>query len=210
MAGNHAEGMTNTTTAAIPSSRPVSGPVLSVSPPVEGTGDGTMLAILVMAQFMALLDATIVNVAIPSIQKNMHASGAGLQFIVAGYTVAYAMLLITGARLGSLVGHKRLFIAGLITFTTASFLCGVAPTTGVLIASRVVQGIGAAAMVPQTLSIIQKRFTGASRTRAFSVYGAAISIDDDSVACDNSDLFLSNSVNAFKGLFVSSWICCFE
>jgi EmrB/QacA subfamily drug resistance transporter len=173
--------MTNTTTAAIPSSRPLSGTDLSgtdlsVAPPAEGIGDGTMLAILVMAQFMALLDATIVNVAIPSIQKNMHASGAGLQFIVAGYTVAYAMLLITGARLGSLVGHKRLFITGLITFTTASFLCGVAPTTGVLIASRVVQGIGAAAMVPQTLSIIQKRFTGASRARAFSVYGAAISI----------------------------------
>ena len=151
--------MTNTTTAAIPSSGPASGTSagsgLSVSPPAEGSGDGTMLAILVMAQFMALLDATIVNVAIPSIQKNMHASGAGLQFIVAGYTVAYAMLLITGARLGSLVGHKRLFITGLITFTTASLLCGIAPTTGVLIAARVVQGIGAAAMVPQTLSIFR-------------------------------------------------------
>ena len=135
-----------------------------------------MLAILVMGQFMALLDATIVNVAIPSIRAHLHASGAGLQLVVAGYTVAYAMLLITGARLGSLVGHKRLFITGLVTFTTASFLCGIAPTTGALIASRVLQGIGAAAMVPQTLSIIQKRFTGASRTRAFSVYGAALSI----------------------------------
>jgi EmrB/QacA subfamily drug resistance transporter len=150
--------------------------VTGTPPAVEGTGNGTVLAILVMAQFMALLDATIVNVAIPSIRANLHASGASLQLVIAGYTVAYAMLLITGARLGSLVGHKRLFITGLVTFTTASLLCGVAPTTGALIASRVVQGIGAAAMVPQTLSIIQKRFTGMSRTRAISVYGAALSV----------------------------------
>ena len=142
----------------------------------DGTGSGTTLAILVMAQFMALLDATIVNVAIPSIRANLHASGASLQLVIAGYTVAYAMLLITGARLGSLVGHKRLFITGLATFTTASLLCGVAPTTGALIAARVLQGIGAAAMVPQTLSIIQKQFTGMSRTRAISVYGAALSV----------------------------------
>ena len=135
-----------------------------------------MLAILVMAQFMALLDATIVNVAIPSIQTNMHASGAGLQFIVAGYTVAYAMLLITGARLGRCSGTSGSSSPDSSPSPTASLLCGIAPTTGVLIASRVVQGIGAAAMVPQTLSIIQTRFTGASRTRAFSVYGAAISI----------------------------------
>jgi len=152
--------------------------VSSASPDVApaDSGNGTMLAILVMAQFMALLDASIVNVAIPSIRANLHASGAGLQLVIAGYTVAYAMLLITGARLGSLVGHKRLFITGLLTFTAASLLCGVAPTTGVLIASRVVQGVGAAAMVPQTLSIIQKQFTGASRTRAISVYGAALSV----------------------------------
>src|SRR5665213_687638 len=143
---------------------------------VEGTGGGTTLAILVMAQFMVLLDATIVNVAIPSIRANLHASGASLQLVIAGYTVAYAMLLITGARLGSLVGHKRLFVTGLVTFTTASLLCGIAPTTGALIASRVLQGIGAAAMVPQTLSIIQKQFTGMSRTRAISVYGAALSV----------------------------------
>ena len=141
-----------------------------------GSGDGAMLAILVMAQFMALLDATIVNVAIPSIRADLGASGAGLQLIVAGYTVAYAMLLITGARLGTLVGHRRLFLTGLVVFTAASLACGLAPTTGALIAARVVQGVGAAAMVPQTLSIIQKRFTGASKIRAFSVYGAAVAV----------------------------------
>ena len=143
---------------------------------VEDRGDGAMLAILVMAQFMALLDATIVNVAIPSIRADLNASGAGLQLIVAGYTVAYAMLLITGARLGALLGSRRLFMTGLVTFTFASLLCGIAPTTSALVAARVLQGVGAAAMVPQTLSIIQTRFSGASRTRALSVYGAAIAI----------------------------------
>ena len=160
--------MTNSGTPAASSS--------GSSSSADDSGNGVVLAILVIGQFMALLDATIVNVAIPSIRTNLHASGAGLQLVIAGYTVAYAMLLITGARLGSLIGHRRLFITGLITFTSASLLCGVAPTTGALVASRVLQGIGAAAMVPQTLSIIQKRFTGASRTRAFSVYGAALSI----------------------------------
>jgi EmrB/QacA subfamily drug resistance transporter len=159
--------MTTTTTAVTRVSEPA---------PVDDRGNGAMLAILVMAQFMALLDATIVNVAIPSIRSSLHASGAGLQLVVAGYTVAYAMLLITGARLGSLVGHRRVFMAGLVTFTTASLLCGVAPTTATLVVARVIQGVGAAAMVPQTLSIIQKQFTGASRTRAIAIYGAAIAI----------------------------------
>ena len=138
--------------------------------------DGVMLAILVLGQFMALLDATIVNVAIPSIRADLHASGAGLQLVIAGYTVAYAMLLITGARLGTLIGHRRMFVAGLATFTLASLACGLAPSTVTLVIARVVQGVGAAAMVPQTLSIIQKRFTGADRTRAISVYGAALAV----------------------------------
>src|ERR671923_1405241 len=89
-----------------------------------------MLAVLITGQFMALLDVTIVNVAIPTISQRLHASGAALQLIVAGYTVAYAMLLITGARLGDLWGHRNLFLAGLATFTAASLLCGLEPGTG--------------------------------------------------------------------------------
>ena len=119
-----------------------------------------MLAVLITGQFMALLDVTIVNVAIPTIQAKLHASGAALQLVVAGYTVAYAMLLITGARLGDLWGHRRLFLAGLGTFTVASLACGLAPTTGALVAARLVQGAGAALMVPQILSVIQHRFVG--------------------------------------------------
>jgi MFS family permease len=107
-----------------------------------------MLAVLVTGQFMALLDVTIVNVAIPTIRTKLHASGAALQLIVAGYTVTYAMLLITGARLGDLRGPRRLFLAGLGIFTLAWLACGLAPTTGALIAARFVQGAGAALMVP--------------------------------------------------------------
>jgi MFS family permease len=133
-----------------------------------------MLAVLITGQFMALLDVTIVNVAIPTIHARLHASGAALQLIVAGYTVAYAMLLITGARLGDLRGHRNLFLAGLGTFTVASLACGLAPGTGALIAARFVQGAGAALMVPQILSVIQRQFSGAARARALGVYAATL------------------------------------
>jgi MFS family permease len=133
-----------------------------------------MLAVLITGQFMALLDVTIVNVAIPTIQAKLHASGAALQLIVAGYTVTYAMLLITGARLGDLRGHRRLFLAGLGTFTLASLACGLAPTTGALVTARFVQGVGAALMVPQILSVIQRQFAGAARARALGVYAATL------------------------------------
>jgi MFS family permease len=133
-----------------------------------------MLAVLITGQFMALLDVTIVNVAIPTIKARLHASGAALQLVVAGYTVTYAMLLITGARLGDLRGHRRLFLAGLGTFTLASLACGLAPTTAALVAARLVQGAGAALMVPQILSVIQRQFSGADRARALGVYAATL------------------------------------
>jgi len=133
-----------------------------------------MLATLVTGLFMALLDVTIVNVAIPTIGRDLRTSGAGLQLVVSGYIVTYAMLLITGARLGDLRGHRNLYLAGLGTFTLASLCCGLAPTTGALIGARLVQGAGAALMVPQILSVIQQRFTGAARARALSVYAAAL------------------------------------
>ena len=99
-----------------------------------------MLAVLLAGQFMALLDVTIVNVAMPTIGRTLHASGTELQLIVSGYTVSYAMLLITGARLGDLRGRRNLFVAGVAVFTLASAVCGFAPNAGVLIAARFVQG----------------------------------------------------------------------
>lgn len=133
-----------------------------------------MLTVLLAGQFMALLDVTIVNVAMPTIGRDLHASGAELQLVVSGYTVSYAMLLITGARLGDLFGRRRMFLAGVAAFTGASLACGVAPVMALLIAARFVQGAGAALMMPQIMSVIQARFTGAARARALSAYTAVL------------------------------------
>jgi MFS family permease len=135
---------------------------------------GVLLAIVLVAQFMALLDASIVNVGIPAIQASLHASGASLQLVVAGYTVAYAVLLVTGARLGDILGHRRMFLAGLVIFTLSSLGCGLAPAASSLIALRFVQGVGAAAMIPQVLSLIQRTYQGAARIRAMSIYSAVL------------------------------------
>jgi MFS family permease len=136
--------------------------------------DWLMLTVLVTGLFMALLDVTIVNVAMPTIGRSLHASGSGLQLVVAGYIVTYAMLLITGARLGDLRGHRNVYLAGVLTFTLASLACGLAPSTGALVGARFVQGAGAALMVPQILSVIQHRFPGPARARALSIYAAAL------------------------------------
>jgi MFS family permease len=138
-------------------------------------GRWLMLIVLLVGQFMALLDVTIVNVAMPTIGRSLHASGAELQLVVAGYTVSYAMMLITGARMGDLYGRRRMFLAGAAVFTASSLVCGIAPGIGVLIAARFVQGAGAAAMMPQIMSVIQVRFDGAARARALSAYTAVLS-----------------------------------
>ncbi len=135
---------------------------------------GAILAVLLLGQFMAILDVSIVNVAVPTIRGDLHTSGAGLQLIVAGYTITYAVLLITGARLGARLGHGRVFRGGLALFTLSSLACGLAPGAGTLIVFRFVQGIGAAAMMPQVMSLIQRTFTGAARARALSLYSAVI------------------------------------
>ncbi|HET9187645.1 MAG TPA: MFS transporter [Acidothermaceae bacterium] len=134
------------------------------------------LALMMVGQFMALVDVTIVNVALPTMQSDLHASGAALQLVVSGYTISYAMLLITGARLGDMRGPKPLFQLGLLTFTTSSLICGISPNVGLLIAARFVQGAGAAAMVPQLFSVIQRQFTGPARLRALGLYTATLAL----------------------------------
>jgi MFS family permease len=133
-----------------------------------------MLAVLLVGQFMALLDVTIVNVAMPTIGTDLTTSGAGLQLVVAGYTVSYAMLLITGARLGDLYGRRRVFLTGVLGFATSSLVCGLAPTAEILIGARLLQGAAAAVMMPQIISVIQTRFTGQARAKALSAYSAVI------------------------------------
>ncbi|MGS2810966.1 MFS transporter [Nocardia sp. MW-W600-9] len=134
-----------------------------------------LLVVILTGQFMAVLDASIVNVAIPSIRADLRTGGAALQLIVAGYVIAYAVLLVCGARLGDRFTQRRTFIAGLTVFTVASLACGLAWNELSLIVFRFAQGMGAAAMVPQVMTLIQRTFTGPARARALSVYAAIIS-----------------------------------
>ena len=136
---------------------------------------GRLLAVLLTPLFLYQADATIVNVANPSIRADLHASGAELQLIVGGYLLASAALLITGARLGQLRGYRRMFLVGVGTFALASLAAGLAPSPTALIIARVVQGAGGALMLPQVLIGIQLTFeAGAERARAMGLYSAAL------------------------------------
>ncbi len=134
------------------------------------------MAVVLSATFMALLDSFIVNVAIPSIQSDLRASASDIQFILAGYTLAYAVLLITGSRLGDMFGRKRLFLTGMLGFVVASALCGAAPSAMYLILFRVLQGVTAAAMMPQVLAMIHMSFPENEKAKAIGLYGATIGI----------------------------------
>jgi MFS family permease len=143
--------------------------------PTPRTHKRQLLAVLLMAPFMAQADVTIANVAGPSIHADLGTSGAELELVIGGYLIAFAMLLITGARLGQTHGHRRVFLQGVSVFTGASLLCGLAPSPTVLIVARVLQGAGAALMFPQTLTGIQLSFSGAQRARAIGLYAIALS-----------------------------------
>ncbi|MCI4320459.1 MAG: MFS transporter [Thermoplasmata archaeon] len=138
--------------------------------------DWRVLAVVLVGTFMAILDAFIVNVALPTIQHTIGAGSADLELILASYTLLYAVFLITGGRLGDILGRKRMFLAGMLTFTLASALCGLAPSPQFLIASRAAQGFGAAMMFPQILSIIQVTFRGQARTVALGLFAAVIGV----------------------------------
>jgi EmrB/QacA subfamily drug resistance transporter len=129
------------------------------------------LVILLLAGFMNLLDVSIVNIAIPSIQRDLHASYADVQWALAGYTLAYALVLITGGRLGDTFGRKRLFLIGVAGFTIMSALCGAATGPGMLIGCRVAQGAMGAIMVPQVLAVIQVVFPPRERIKALAGFG---------------------------------------
>src|ERR1700727_330756 len=118
-------------------------------PPRRIPSPGVALAVALAGQLMGVIDVNIVNVAVPAMHVTLGASGAGLQLIVAGYTIAYAVLLVTGARLGDILGHRRTYLAGVALFTLASLGCGLAPSAGALGALPVVPGGGAAGMSRQ-------------------------------------------------------------
>jgi MFS family permease len=126
--------------------------------------------------FMIVLDFFIVNVALPSMQADLHASASAIEWVVAGYGLTCAVLLIAAGRLGDLYGRRLAFAAGLAVFVVASAACGFAPSAGVLIAARIVQGIGAALVSPNVLSIIGVAFPGPARVRAITIYGLVLGL----------------------------------
>jgi EmrB/QacA subfamily drug resistance transporter len=130
------------------------------------------LVVVAMAFVMDLLDNTIVNVAIPSIQSNLGASYADIQWLSAGYALAFAVLLITGGRLGDVVGYKKLFISGVVGFTLASLISGLAGSPEVLIGARLFQGATAALMVPQVMSLMQVMYKPKERGAVMGLFGA--------------------------------------
>ncbi len=135
-----------------------------------------MLCVVLLGTFMAVLDVAIVNVAIPSIRADLHASFGEVEFVISAYTLTYACLLVTGGRLGDNFGRKRLFILGMLVFAAASLGCGLAPTTEALIGARAIQGIGGALMYPQVLAIVQVTFADEDRANALAVFGSIIGI----------------------------------
>lgn len=134
------------------------------------------LPVVLAGLFIATLDFFIVNVALPAIQRDLHAGSAAVQFVVAGYGLAYAAGLITGGRLGDIHGRRRMFGLGVGLFTLASAACGLAPSPGVLVTARVAQGVAAALLSPQVLSLLGVLYTGAARARAFTAYGLTLGV----------------------------------
>ena len=136
---------------------------------------GTLPAVL-SGVFITILDFFIVNVAIPSIQRELHAGTAAVQWVVAGYGLTYGTGLILGGRLGDIFGRRRMFIIGLALFTVASVGCGLAPGAGTLVAARAVQGASAALLAPQVLAILRTTYHGPAQRRAISAYALTMGL----------------------------------
>jgi EmrB/QacA subfamily drug resistance transporter len=136
----------------------------------EGNRRWWALGAMCFALFMIMLDNTVVNVALPSIQRNLHASTSSLEWTVNAYTLSFAVLLVTGGRLGDLFGRRKVFLAGVIIFAGSSAAIGFSPDDTWLVAWRAVQGVGAALMMPATLSIISNAFPPSERGKAIGTW----------------------------------------
>jgi EmrB/QacA subfamily drug resistance transporter len=128
--------------------------------------------VMVIAALMDLIDGTIVNVALPTLQRDLHASATQVEWTVSAYLLAFAATLIIAGRLGDIVGRKRMFLGGVAAFGAASLLCAVAQSPGWLIGARTLQGVAAATIVPQVLATFRSIFEGKERGAAFALYGA--------------------------------------
>jgi EmrB/QacA subfamily drug resistance transporter len=135
-----------------------------------------VLAVTQAAGFMSLLDVSIVNVALPSIQRDLGASPATVQWVVSGYALAFGLALVPAGRLGDTLGRRRMFLIALSAFVATSALSGAAPTVGLLIGARLLQGVAGGMLAPQNSGLIQDLFRGADRGRAFGILGATIGL----------------------------------
>ncbi|MBV9059279.1 MAG: MFS transporter [Pseudonocardiales bacterium] len=134
------------------------------------------LAVTQLAGFMSLLDVSIVNVALPSIQHSLGTSVAQVQWVVSGYALTFGLVLVAGGRLGDGLGRRRMFLLALTAFVLTSALCGAAPNAELLVAARLLQGLAAGMLTPQNSGLIQVLFRGAERGRAFGIFGATVGL----------------------------------
>jgi DHA2 family methylenomycin A resistance protein-like MFS transporter len=149
---------------------------VTISKPVA-TRPGLVLLVMCAGMFLVLLDVTVVNVAIPTITTGLHTGTTGIQWVVDGYTVALASLLLAGGALGDSLGHRRVVLRGLVIFGAASAACALAPTAAALVAARAVQGIGAALLLPGSVAAIADAFPGrAEQARALGTWAAVSAI----------------------------------
>lgn len=160
---------------AAPEAPAASGPTPQRHPATTVLTPLGLLTVLLGAA-LPMIDFFIVNVALPTIDHDLHAGPAMLEMVVAGYGVAYAMLLVLGGRLGDMIGRRRLFLWGLVAFGLTSLACGLAPDAGTLVAARVAQGAAAALLLPQVLATIQATTTGKRRAKAVSLYGGTAGV----------------------------------
>jgi EmrB/QacA subfamily drug resistance transporter len=156
-------------------------PTLDTSHPADPSIGGyrfrwMVLTVVLVADVMDLVDATIANLAGPSIRADLGGSSSTLQWVLAAYTLTFAVGLITSARAGDLVGRRRMFVIGMVGFTTASLLCGLAPSAGLLIGARALQGLFGAVMIPQGLAMVKASFTPEDLQKAFVPFGPVMGL----------------------------------
>lgn len=145
-------------------------------PAAPGRSLAPLLAVCA-GYFMVILDVTVINVAVPVVGRELSASLTGIQWITDGYTLIFAGLLLTGGALGDRLGNRRIFCTGVVVFTAASLGCGLAPSTGTLVAARLLEGLGAALIVPGSLALLQQAYPSpAERSRAFGLWGSMAGI----------------------------------
>ena len=148
-------------------------PTAPVSRPLSKVNPNAVLAVVAVAQFMVILDATVVNVALPTIQRQLGFSEQSLSWVLNAYTLMFGGFLLLGGRMADRLGRRRLFVAGIALFSGASLICGLAQSEGMLLVARGAQGLGGAMVSPAALSIILTTFAeGPERNRALAVWGA--------------------------------------